>query len=275
MLRSVIKQVLAAAGIDSHAFLTGVRERSALRILDRKLALLDPATRHLVTAEDERDHLADLPLDDRGLEYVVHSFTVDRIRFLRAIQGTGDPVVDVGDSNGIFLRALRRDGISVNISAAATAKVHARGMDAVQADISSLPFRDGSIPCILLFETLEHLPDPIHALNEIGRVCSGSLVLSIPSVQRTTIHPFHYDPGRPIYQHHIFEFSREDFHSVITHSPFTIEREQIAVVLGEGGGPVERLIFWLWKRCAEPDTFAGCFTAFYLCHLKKNGSYPR
>jgi SAM-dependent methyltransferase len=269
MLRSAVQRIFSLAGIDSHAFLTGVRERSALRILDHKLASLDPGTRHLITTEDERDHLADLPLNDRGLEYVVRSFTIDRIQFIQSIHEGGDPAVDIGDSNGIFLRALGRDGISLNISAAATVKVHALGLDAVKADISNLPFRDGSIPLVFLFETLEHLSDPVHALNEIGRVCSGSLVLSIPAVHTTAIHRFHYDPSRPVHQHHIFEFSRKDFTSIVTHSPFIIEREHIAVVLGEGGGPWERLIFWLWKRFAEPDTFAGCFTAFYLCHLKK------
>jgi len=47
------------------------------------------------------------------------------------------------------------------------------------------------------------------------------------------------------------------------------------VVLGEGGGLGERLVFFLWKHFMEPDTFAGCFTRFYLCHLKKKEMVPR
>ncbi|MDD1674651.1 MAG: class I SAM-dependent methyltransferase, partial [Methanomicrobiales archaeon] len=156
MLRSGLKKCLSVVGIDTHHILTTVRERSASRILNRKLDLLSAVERSLVAAEDERDHLADLPLDDRGLEYVVRSFTIDRILFLRAIRDAGNPALDIGDSNGIFLRSAGRDGISLNISPAAVAKTHARGLDSVRADIDNLPFRDGSIPVVFLFETLEH-----------------------------------------------------------------------------------------------------------------------
>jgi hypothetical protein len=127
---------------------------------------------------------------------------------------------------------------------------------------------------VLLFETLEHVPDPIRVLREIGRVCSGSLVLSIPLVGRTIIRGARYDPARPAGQHHIFEFSVPDFKKILTHTPFSVERDSIATVLGGKGNPLDRLVIALWSILRERDMFCGCFRSFYVCHLVKRNPAP-
>jgi len=253
-----------------------VRERNARQILGAKLAAADAETRALVTGEDERRHYGDLDLDDPGLQQVARSFTLDRIGFIREIfpHGVSGTVVDLGDTNGIFLRSLGKDGIGVNLSDPAVRSLRARGLEALKADIGFLPFRDDSIDVVFLFETLEHVPDPIRVLQEIGRVCKRSLVLSIPLVGKTTIHGERHDPGRPAAQNHIFEFSVRDFGEVVTHTPFGIERDRVATVLGSGGRLLDRLVIFLWSIFREPDMFCGCFRRFYLCHLVRKSPSP-
>ena len=93
-----------------------------------------------------------------------------------------------------FFEAAQKDGVSVNISDPAVKSLHGRGMETVMADIEFLPFKDNSIHTIFLFETLEHVPNPITLLDEISRVCSDTLIVSIPFVEKTKIHPYNYDP---------------------------------------------------------------------------------
>jgi 2-polyprenyl-3-methyl-5-hydroxy-6-metoxy-1,4-benzoquinol methylase len=50
----------------------------------------------------------------------------------------------------------------------------------LHADGQRLPFRDGQFDVVVAAEVLEHLPDPERGLAEMVRVCSGSLVLSVP-----------------------------------------------------------------------------------------------
>ena len=249
--------------------LAKVLERNARQIMEAKLSGLDPDTRALVIREDERSHFQDVDLPDAGLQHLVRSFTIDRIRFIQDTlpEGVRGPVVDLGDTNGIFLRFLKQGGIGVNISDPAVRSLHGRGMDAVKADIEFLPFKDRSIEVVLLFETLEHLPNPIRALGEIGRVCSRSLILSIPYVSLTTIHDARYDPARPATQEHIFEFSVPDLKQILTHTPFEIRRDGISTVLGGAGGIPDRIAIALWSVFRERDMFLGCFRRFYLCHL--------
>ena len=237
--------------------------------MEAKLGGLDSETKALVTGEDERSHFQDVDLPDAGLQHLVRSFTIDRIRFIQDSLpgGVRGPVVDLGDTNGIFLRFLKQGGIGVNISDPAVRSLHGRGLDAVKADIESLPFRDGSIGVVLLFETLEHLPDPIRALREIGRVCSGSLILSIPYIRATNINAARSHGERPATQDHIFEFSVPDLKRVLTHTPFEIRREGISTVMGGAGGIPDRVVIAIWSVLRERDMFLGCFRRFYLCHL--------
>lgn len=51
----------------------------------------------------------------------------------------------------------------------------------IVGDVSALPLKDESVPVVLCIEVLEHLEDPWAVVEELRRVCSGLLILSVPS----------------------------------------------------------------------------------------------
>lgn len=59
---------------------------------------------------------------------------------------------------------------------------HWRALDIACAfgDVTTLPFPDDSFDLVLAIEVFEHFDDPPAALDEVARVCSGSLVASVP-----------------------------------------------------------------------------------------------
>ena len=56
----------------------------------------------------------------------------------------------------------------------------ARGLAGTFADISRLPFPDGTFDLVLAIEVLEHVPHPPAAIRELSRLATGDLVLSVP-----------------------------------------------------------------------------------------------
>ncbi|KQC04406.1 MAG: hypothetical protein APR53_03410 [Methanoculleus sp. SDB] len=271
MISTIISKVTRILHLDTHKILFDVFERNSGRILDEKIKHLNRPVKKLLEEEDERQHYGDIELTESGSQNVIRGFTIDRIRFIHdnIRISENDTLVDLGDSNGIFIRSMNRDGISVNISDPALKAIHAKQIEVIKADIEHLPFKAGSIDHILLFETLEHVPNPIALLNEIGRVCRKSLVLSIPFVSTTTIHRHNYDPIKPLHQHHIFEFSPPDFKKILTHTRFTLQKEAEAVVLNDGNTLREKMIFFFWRMFMEKDMYCGCFKKFYMCILSK------
>lgn len=82
------------------------------------------------------------------------------------------PVLDVGCGEGFVARALGLPAIGLD-----------KRRDAfltMQGDALALPIRDKAVPVVLCLEVLEHLPEPWLALEELKRVCSGYLILSVP-----------------------------------------------------------------------------------------------
>ena len=65
------------------------------------------------------------------------------------------------------LNTVRRGGVS--------------NLEAVQADITQLPFESGSFEVSTALEVLEHLPEPRLALAEMTRLARRMVILSVPS----------------------------------------------------------------------------------------------
>ncbi|MDD1659600.1 MAG: class I SAM-dependent methyltransferase [Methanomicrobiales archaeon] len=274
MIREIIKRFSEFVEFDTHSFLFRIFERNARRIYNKNYELLDPYLKELLDGEDERFHYGDIELIDKASQYVTKTFTIARILFIQKVipRWREKTMADLGDSNGIFLKALAKTGISLNISETAVKSIYNKNIDVIRADVECLPFRADSVDVVLLFETFEHVPNPILLMHEIGRICRDSLILSIPSVSKTSIYPSLYDSERPLHQHHIFEMNHIDFTKIISHTPFRIASDEIITVLDGKGTFFERIIFLLWHYFMEREKFCSCFRQFRIYHLKKDRS---
>jgi SAM-dependent methyltransferase len=74
-------------------------------------------------------------------------------------------------------------------------------------DITNIPEPDASFDVVLCSEVLEHLPDPLKALDEFARLLkpSGRLILTAPFASLVHFAPYHYASGfsRYWYEYHL------------------------------------------------------------------------
>lgn len=104
--------------------------------------------------------------------------------------GNGQPlrVLEVGCGEGFVLQILRRIFPSlcyVGLDNAWPALSYARRGDQLAdfacGDAGHLPFPSATFDLVLGIEVLEHLPQPLAALQELVRVSRGALLLSVPN----------------------------------------------------------------------------------------------
>ncbi len=93
--------------------------------------------------------------------------------------------LDLGCAYGYLVLAARARGYrawGVDISTFALAQLKETSGVVARADLGNLPFVDGSIDSVALFDVVEHLHDPLAALNEAVRVLApeGLLVGTTP-----------------------------------------------------------------------------------------------
>lgn len=86
----------------------------------------------------------------------------------------------------------------------------------IVSDIVAIPLPDHSIDAIMCTEVLEHIPDPVAALQEFNRLLKpgGYLLITAPFASLTHFAPYHFASGlsRFFYEHHFKEigFAIED-----------------------------------------------------------------
>ncbi len=152
-------------------------------------------------------------------------------------------ILDAGDPDALVLTSLgARRGVSLNILEQCVRQVRAMGGRPVQGDCEALPFHDDAFDYGVCFETLEHLENPIHALKELRRVCRRKLFVSIPWVPATRIHEDKHTASDPDVEHHVFEFSPEDFPKVVSHTGCAITYAGHLAVFPPIRNPVHRLL---------------------------------
>jgi hypothetical protein len=216
-----IHKLLLAAGFDYNNFFRSVKKKNVERLIAQKLSREEYSG--LLDQYDLSRHFAHEVLESEEDRLILKSSILDRIFFLKhcfsRTELDSDSFVDLGDPSGIFLKSLGKPGISFNISEDASRNARTNGMEVVRGTIDSLPFPGNSIDHVFLFQTLEHLHDPIGTLNKIYAVSRKSLTVSVPTVTNTLIHRSSYDPERRPYEHHIFEFSDRDLIKIISHTP--------------------------------------------------------
>ncbi len=108
-----------------------------------------------------------------------------RLWFVRsAAYGIGDNIIDIGCSIG---NTFGERAINVDSRSHEEIREDARSFHGeitipnfIQADASHLPFKDGSFDVAVLSEILEHVEDPVAALNEAQRIATF-VIISVPN----------------------------------------------------------------------------------------------
>jgi SAM-dependent methyltransferase len=198
-----------------------------------------------------------------GVRYF-HAWRVERLRARIGEALEESTVLDVGDSDGLMLRALGKSGTAVNALQGAIDHIRSNGVEAVLSRGESLPFEDSSFDHVLCFQTLEHVEDPYDLLVELARVARRRVFVSIPGVRRTHILP--HDAAAPRGTEHCFEFDREDFIALTTHTPLEVVWDDVCRLLGRVRSPLER--YQLRGRRNDRGILASTFTEFRLFELR-------
>lgn len=77
----------------------------------------------------------------------------------------------------------------------------------IVSDITSIPLPDASVDAIMCTEVLEHIPNPVAALQEFSRLVkpNGYLLITAPFASLTHFAPYHFASGlsRFFYEHHL------------------------------------------------------------------------
>jgi ubiquinone/menaquinone biosynthesis C-methylase UbiE len=77
----------------------------------------------------------------------------------------------------------------------------------IVSDITSIPLPDASVDVIMCTEVLEHIPNPVAALQEFSRLVkpNGYLLITAPFASLTHFAPYHFASGlsRFFYEHHL------------------------------------------------------------------------
>lgn len=105
---------------------------------------------------------------------------------LRAVQNlpSGAMVVEVGCGVGQFIRAVKKQlptlrccGSDISATAIALAVNEHDGVEYSHHAPERLPYADGSTDAVLIFDVLEHVPDPAALLREVRRVLKPNGIL--------------------------------------------------------------------------------------------------
>jgi SAM-dependent methyltransferase len=97
-------------------------------------------------------------------------------------------ILDVGCGEGFTIDYLVSDnerpdvqGVDFDWEALLRAKAKHPGLLFQMADIRRLPYVNAGFDLVLCLEVLEHLAEPLPALEELRRVCGGRCVISVPN----------------------------------------------------------------------------------------------
>jgi SAM-dependent methyltransferase len=178
---------------------------------------------------------------------------------LAAQLAPGRRVLDAacGEGYGLALMAAAgpKTATGVDVDAATVEHVRQRhGVDARQADVRELPFEDDAFDLVVSFETIEHVPEPERALDELARVLApgGLLLISTPNASQYLVEN----------EFHVREFGHDEFAGLL--------RERFGSVrllyqhnwltsavleegdLGESGGARELDLHLTKVRAADP-----------------------
>ena len=164
------------------------------------------------------------------LRHALHLFVLEQRR--RALLGRPPGIVlDVGCGDGDFLAFLQRHGwkgVGTEYSPDACALARRKGVRVIQGELREAALPPDSLDVVTLWHVLEHLPQPLEALQEVHRLLRGDglLVVEVPCITSPTFRLcgeswFPLDVPR-----HLQHFSQQTLTRLLARAGFTPVRWQ-------------------------------------------------
>jgi len=173
--------------------------------------------------------------------------------------GSPRRVLELGSAEGYQLTVFERRGwcargCDVNERAVRYA-VEMLGVDAVRCSFTALPEPDGAYDLVVMFHTLEHVPDVRRTLDEVYRVLSpcGRVITVSPCadtvVSRTVGDAWFSDPD------HMCFFSQTTIRRLLDISGFEVLdlRTWLGVAAPDGESGPEAYRLWRTRHTREDD----------------------
>lgn len=229
-----------------------------------------------------KDHFS-LPVDDAEAEARIRflvaaecSFIEEEITSILASRQICS-YADIGDSDGSVRVVLedifgktRLETVGINLQPSVVERMKKKGLNAICEDAIAVGNLGTRYNVVSLFETMEHLPDPIGFLQKIGSVVEDRLVLSVPYIRNSRVGLYYQennwtkDLPVTIETVHIFELSPNDWKKIFLHSGWRVERETIFKQF-PASGPLKWILSLYWRYTS--------FEGFYFVSLVKDTTH--
>ena len=151
----------------------------------------------------------------RPLKRHVLGFESDIAESVREIAASlpgGARVLDAGAGEGQYANEFHGQRyVGVDLAVGDAAWNYTR-LDAI-ADLAALPFRDGAFDAALHIVTIEHLPEPARALNEIARALGPGKPLLLAAPHEWEVHQAPHD---------YFRYTRYGLKYLLEHAGFEV-----------------------------------------------------
>jgi len=229
------------------------------------------------------DHYATVKLSGEELlraRMLICAQAVMMKRVVESLRHDGSSIssyADIGDSDGstrmLFENAIEFSDIStvgINIQAEAVEQIRALGLDAECMDAMEMAERGMHYDVASVFETLEHLPNPIGFLRAMQDVVQERLIISVPLIVNSRVGLGYLNPKWPkemkatIANNHIFELAPHDWDKLFLHTGWRVDRSW-RVQQFPRWGVLRLLLMYAWRRIS--------FEGFYFVSLAKDDTY--
>ena len=149
------------------------------------------------------------------------SFYNQRYDFVKKHITDHAKILEIGDVNGFNIEHFGNDqSLSANfVDFSDNIKNRFKVMNVNNGVATDETFEYG-----MMFETLEHLHNPILVLNQMLDICKNGVFVSVPYVRKTVV-KLNLDGG------HVFEFSPEDYKKIFDHYGITVVDYTVCNVL--------------------------------------------